>query len=114
MIAQMESDTTSPARQTPRIAIPADGIQAFCVKWRVREFSLFGSVLRDDFGPASDVDVLVLIDDAAPWSLYDWLDMIDELQRLFGRKVDLVEKDAIRNPLRRRAILEGAKVLYAA
>jgi len=100
--------------QTPHIQIPAEGIQAFCVKWKVREFSLFGSVLRDDFGPASDIDAMVVLDDAAPWSLYDWLDMIEELKELFGRKVDLVEKCAIRNPLRRRAILEGSKALYAA
>ncbi len=100
--------------QTPGIPIPMDQIKAFCSKWRVREFSLFGSVLREDFGPASDIDVLVALDDAAPWSLYEWLDMIDELKELFGRDVDLVEKCAIRNPLRRRAILEGSKVLYAA
>ena len=50
----------------PRIAIPQEQIEAFCRKWRVREFSLFGSVLRDDFRPDSDVDVLVVFDEAAP------------------------------------------------
>ena len=73
----------------------------FCRRWKIREFALFGSVLRDDFGPDSDVDVLVTLDEDAPWSLYEWVDMIGELREMFGREVDLVEKTAIRNPFRR-------------
>jgi hypothetical protein len=95
----------------PHIDIPTAEIAAFCAKWKVREFSLFGSVLRDDFTPDSDIDAMVVLDDAAPWSLYEWLDMIDELQELFGRHVDLVEKCAIRNPFRRRAILQSSKII---
>ena len=98
----------------PRIAIPQEEIEAFCRKWRVREFSLFGSVLRDDFRDDSDVDVLVEFDATAPWSLWDWPYMIDELKAVFGREVDLVEKDALRNEQRRRAILSEHRVLYAA
>ena len=94
--------------------IPMDRIEAFCRKWKVREFSLFGSVLRDDFRPDSDVDVLILLEDDAPWDLYDWVDMIDELKVIFGREVDLVEKSAIRNPFRRRAVLRDRQVIYAA
>ena len=98
----------------PRIAIPQEQIEAFCRKWRVREFSLFGSVLRDDFRPDSDVDVLVVFDEAAPWSLWDWPYMVDELKAIFGREVDLVEKEGIENPFRRKAILAEYQVLYAA
>lgn len=98
----------------PRISVPMDRIEAFCRKWGVKEFGLFGSVLRDDFGPESDVDVLVVFEEQSPVSLWDWGPMLDELRAIFGRPVDLVEKSGIKNPLRRRYILEGHCVLYAA
>ena len=98
----------------PHIDIPTERIAEFCRKWKIREFSLFGSVLRDDFGPESDVDVLVVLDDAAEWDLFDWVDMIEELKVIFGRDVDLVDKTAIRNPFRRRSILRSHEVIYAA
>ncbi|MBI5868030.1 MAG: nucleotidyltransferase domain-containing protein, partial [candidate division Zixibacteria bacterium] len=68
----------------------------------------------DRFGPASDVDILVSLQDDAPWSLYEWVDMIDELRRIFGRDVDVVEKSGLRNPFRRQEILANRRVLYAA
>jgi predicted nucleotidyltransferase len=89
-------------------------IKAFCDKWRVRKLSVFGSALRDDFGPDSDVDVLVELRPGHGLSLYDWVDMIDELSAIFGRKVDLVAKSGLKNPFRREAILRTAEVVYAA
>jgi len=97
-----------------RIDIPTDRVAAFCEKWRITELALFGSVLREDFGPDSDVDVLVALAQDAPWSLYDWVEMIDELKAIFGREVDLVSKDGLRNPFRRHAILTTREVIYAA
>jgi len=97
-----------------QIKIDQERIAEFCGKWKVREFALFGSVLREDFGSDSDVDVLVTFEPDAPWSLYDWADMTDDLKAIFGREVDLVEKDGLRNPFRRHAILTTRKVLYAA
>lgn len=97
-----------------RIAIDHDAIEAFCRKWKVSELSLFGSVLRDDFQPDSDVDVLVSFAADAPWSLFDWVEMIDELRALFGRDVDLVSKRGLRNPFRRHEILTRREVIYAA
>lgn len=99
---------------TAKIEVPAGKIAEFCQKWKVTELALFGSVLRADFGPDSDVDVLVTFAPDAPWSLYEWPDMMDELKAIFGREVDLVEKDALRNPFRRHAILSTRKVIYAA
>lgn len=96
------------------IEFDEQAVADFCRRWMIREFALFGSVLRDDFGPGSDVDVLVTLEKDAPWSLYEWVDMIEELRRMFGRDVDLVEKTAIRNPFRRQLILENHRVLYAA
>jgi uncharacterized protein len=89
-------------------------IADFCRRWKITELSLFGSVLRDDFGPHSDVDVMVVFEPDAPWSYWEWPDMIEELEQIFGREVDLVEKTAIRNPFRRKLLLENQHVLYAA
>jgi uncharacterized protein len=98
----------------PRIAVDRERIAAFCRKWRITEFALFGSVLRADFSPDSDVDVLVSFEPEAPWSLWDLLAMQDELAALFGRRVDLVEKEALRNPYRRHEILSTREVIHAA
>ena len=75
---------------------------------------LFGSALRDDFRSDSDVDVLVDLFPGHGLTLYDWLDMIEELESIFGRPVDLVSKSGIRNPLRRQEILRTAEAVYAA
>lgn len=97
-----------------RIALPKEKIKAFCIKWKVIEMSLFGSVLSKEFRPDSDIDVLVSFKKDADWSLFDFVDMIDDLQAIFGRKVDLVEKDTLRNPFRRESILANNEVIYAA
>ena len=96
------------------ITIDMDRVSAFCHRWKVKELCLFGSVLREDFGADSDVDVLVDLFPGHGLTLYDWLDMIKELENLFGRRVDLVSKSAIRNPVRRQEILHTAEVVYAA
>lgn len=95
------------------ITVPRDALAAFCRRWRVCELALFGSAVRDDFGPDSDVDVLVSFHADAPWSLWDLITMRDELAELFGRPVDLVEREGLRNPFRRQRILETRRVIYA-
>jgi len=100
--------------RTANIEIDEEAIAAFCRKWKVREFSLFGSVIRDDFRPDSDVDVLVSLEENSGIGLWEMSDMLDELEEMFGRKVDLVEKDGLRNPFRRHAILNGREVIYTA
>jgi uncharacterized protein len=88
----------------PKIAIPEDALRAFCQRWEIEELALFGSVLREDFGPASDVDVLVRFAPNAGHGLFDLVTMEDELSEIIGRPVDLVTRPAIeasRNPLRR-------------
>jgi predicted nucleotidyltransferase len=96
------------------IPINLERVTAFCCKWKIAEFSLFGSVLRSDFRPESDVDILVNFTPEADWSLLDRVEMVDELKTIFGRDVDLVEEAGLRNPYRRRSILAGKEVLYAA
>jgi predicted nucleotidyltransferase len=98
---------------TPKIPFPVAQIAAFCQKWKITELAVFGSVLRDDFRPDSDVDILVSFTDDADWSLYDWVDMQEELHGIIGRQVDLVEKKGLHNPFRRHAILTTKQVIYA-
>ena len=96
------------------VEVPQEQIEAFCRKWKIREFALFGSVLRDDFRPDSDVDVLVEFAPDAQHTLLDRAQMAQELKDLFRREVDLVRKDRISNPFRRRQILGHNRILYAA
>jgi predicted nucleotidyltransferase len=100
-----------------KVKISRKKIANFCRRWKVVEFSLFGSILREDFHPDSDVDVLVRFAPDAQISLFDLVDMQNELKDVFGREVDLVEKEAIQqseNYIRRKSILENAEVIYAA
>lgn len=91
-------------------------ITAFCHKWRVTEFALFGSVLRDDFNDQSDIDVLVSFAADSPWTILDLVVMEQELAACFNRDVDLIEKQVIEkssNPIRKANILNSAQVIYA-
>jgi hypothetical protein len=100
-----------------QVQIEPARIATFCQKWKIIEFSLFGSVLRDDFRPDSDVDVLVSFAPEAKWSLFDVVHMEDELKELFGREVDLVIRKTIErseNYLRRKHILESVEPIYVA
>jgi predicted nucleotidyltransferase len=100
-----------------RLGVSQSDILAFCRKWNIARFEVFGSVTRDDFDDASDVDVLVTFSDEQRVRLHDLVEMESELATLFGRGVDLVKRRLIeesRNWIRRRAILDGARLLYAA
>ena len=95
--------------------IPMDKIAKFCQRWKIRELALFGSALRDDFGPDSDLDILVTFTADAEWGLFDHVKMQQELQALLQRNVDLISKRALarsQNWLRRQEILNTAQVLY--
>jgi predicted nucleotidyltransferase len=92
-------------------------LTAVCQRWQIVELALFGSALRDDFGPDSDVDLLVRFHPQARHTLFDMVRMRAELKQVFGREVDLVSRRGIeesRNYLRRSEILESADVLYEA
>ena len=97
------------------VDIPYEKITEFCKKWKIREFSLFGSVLRDDFRPDSDVDVMVDFAPDAKRSLFDLVSMTEELKEIFGRKVDMLTRRAVeqsRNYIRRKAILSSVEIVY--
>src|SRR3990172_2006418 len=103
-------------RITPQITLPMTEIAAFCQRWQVSEFALFGSVLREDFHADSDIDVLVSFRDGAHHTLFDLVRMGDELETIFGRKVDVLTRKGIEespNYIRRKSILDSAQVIYA-
>jgi hypothetical protein len=101
---------------TLAIDIPQEKLAEFCQRWKIVELSLFGSVLREDFQPDSDVDFLAVFQDDVPWSLLDIIQAEDELSTLVGRPVDLVERSVVEqseNWIRRRRILNSARTIYA-
>lgn len=99
------------------IDVPYFKIEEFCQKWKIVEFSLFGSALRDDFRPDSDVDVLVTFAPQVKVSLSDLINMEEELRDIFGREVDLIDRKSIErseNYIRRKHILNSLEVIYVA
>ena len=104
-------------RLASRIGLPMNAIEAFCDRWQVEEIALFGSVLRDDFGRDSDIEILIRFKTERTPGLFGIAGMERELGGLLGRRVDLVTRAAIeesRNYIRRKAILESAQVIYPA
>lgn len=100
---------------TARIQVPTQRIADFCRKWKITELCLFGSVLRDDFRPDSDVDILVTFAKDARWGLFDLVTMEDELGDILGRKADLVERRSVQrseNYIIRRHILNSLQPIY--
>ena len=95
--------------------LPMAEIAKFCQRWKIRELALFGSGLRTDFKPESDIDLIVAFEDDADWSLFDHIRMQQELEALFQRDVDLVSRRAVersQNWLRRREILSTATLIF--
>lgn len=100
-----------------RLGISQSQLVTFCQRWHVAELALFGSILRDDFRPDSDIDVLVAYQPTSKRGLFEKMVMQEELQALLHRKVDLVSKKAIeqsRNWIRRNNILNSASIIYVA
>lgn len=98
-----------------QIPLPLEKIENFCDLWKVSEFALFGSVLRDDFHCDSDIDIMVEFEPGINYSLFDLVLMEDELKSIFQRDIDLVTRKGItrsRNYLRRDNILNSAKTIY--
>ena len=102
------------AMAEPRIDIPKAEIEAFCRKFGVEEVALFGSVLRDDFRPDSDVDVMLKFAPGHGFTFENTPQIYSELQAIFRRPVDVIEKGRIRNPFRRHAIMSSYEVIHAA
>lgn len=100
-----------------QIEIDNQQIVEFCHRWKIKELALFGSVLRDDFRPDSDVDVLVTFEPDGGFTFDNRVEMLDEIEKIFGRKVDLLERKIVErseNYIRRRHILQSLEPVYVA
>lgn len=97
----------------PKIEIPADKIADFCRRHHIRRLSIFGSVLREDFRPDSDADVLIEFEPEAQVGFIALSQMQRELSELLQRPVDLVPREGLK-PLIREAVLSSSEVVYAA
>jgi hypothetical protein len=97
----------------PAIEIPQDRVAELCRRYKVRQLALFGSALRDDFGPDSDVDFLVEFDPTAQIGFLTLAKLQRELSALIHRRVELVPKHGLKDRIR-QAVLASAKVVYAA
>ena len=96
-------------------SFPRKDLIRFCQRWQIHEFALFGSALRADFKPESDVDVLVSFKETANWGLFDHVQMRLDLEAIFNRKVDLVTRRALeqtQNSLLRERILKTAQIIF--
>jgi len=103
--------------QPLKIRLSEDALKAFCQHWKVKEMSLFGSVLREDFRPDSDIDVMVSFQEDAGWGLLELVRMKRELKALLRREVDLLTRKSIKqspNWIRQQEILSTAQVVYVA
>jgi predicted nucleotidyltransferase len=104
-------------QQQLKIKIPQQELILFCQKWKIKEMSFFGSVLRDDFRLDSDIDIMVSFEDQSTWGILELVRMKRELENLLGREVDLLTKKSIEqshNWIRRQEILGTAQVVYDA
>ena len=91
-------------------------IEEYCRRWKIVRMELFGSVLRDDFRPDSDVDILIEIEKHARWGLLDFIRMEEEIREILHRRVDLIERSVVEtspNWIRRDSILGSTRLIYA-
>jgi predicted nucleotidyltransferase len=116
----MATDAISIQRIYDRLTITPEQLRDFCTRWQITELAVFGSILRDDFRDRgdciSDIDLLYSLDRSSSHSLFDIMQMREELESLCHRRIDLVSKQGIKNSrnwLRRQEILNSEVILYA-
>jgi predicted nucleotidyltransferase len=96
------------------LGVERKDLVALCRRWQIAELSVFGSAARGEMRPDSDIDLMVKFANDAHWSLWDFVRLKDELEALFGRPIDLLSKQPIKNPFRRASIERDLTVIYAA
>jgi uncharacterized protein len=95
-----------------RLNLTPTELQQLCQQWQIQEFALFGSILRSDFRPDSDIDILLTFQPQTTWTLFDIVHLQQDLEHRTGRKIDLAEKPQLQNPYRRAEILKTHRILY--
>jgi predicted nucleotidyltransferase len=96
------------------IIINYEDIANLCKKYNINELSIFGSSIRDDYKKDSDIDILVSFNKASEITLFDIMDLENEFSELIKREVDIVEKESLKNPIRKNRILSTREIIYAA
>lgn len=96
---------------THQLTIPDANLTAFCQRHPIKKMSLFGSILRDDFGPESDIDILVEFESDARITFFDMVTLETELTEIMGRQVDLRTPQELSRYFRQQ-VLDRAEVLY--
>ena len=99
------------------LGVEPEIIADFCQKWKISKLSAFGSIVREELQPESDIDLLVTFSDNADWTMFDHFNMEEELSHILGREVDLVNIKALeenQNPIYKQEILNSARQIYAA
>ena len=113
-----EADRATPQDLTHgRLSIDEAVLDEFCRRWKIAKLELFGSALRPDFNPDSDIDLLVTWAPDATWGLFQVVGAEIELAEKLGRKVDLVSRRVIEgsyNHIRRKMILDSVVPVYVA
>jgi predicted nucleotidyltransferase len=97
------------------VDISDDQIRHFCQRWKVSELAIFGSAVKEYYSDDSDVDLLISFEPDTRWGLFDLVTMENELKDIFGKEIDLVEKNAVsksQNYIRRKGILDGAQIIF--
>ena len=95
------------------IFLNQEDIEKICKKYKIEELAVFGSVIREDFNDKSDVDFLISFHKDSGLTLFHLIDLKEEFSVLLGREVDIVEKEGVTNPIRKKIIFESAEVVYA-
>ena len=96
------------------IVIKQEDLAKLCIKYKIKELSVFGSVIREDFNDKSDVDFLISFEKDSALTLFHLIDLKEEFSELIGREVDIVEKEGVTNPIRKKIIFESAEKVYGA
>lgn len=102
-----------PTAVKERLKASPSQIADFCQRWNIIELALFGSILRSDFRPDSDIDILVSFAPNSCWNIFDFLQMQEQLENMLGRPIDLTQKYQINNPFSRAEILGDDRVIYS-
>jgi uncharacterized protein len=102
-----------PTAVKERLQASPSQIADFCQRWNIIELALFGSILRDDFRPDSDIDILVSFAPNTCWNIFDFIQMQEQLESMLGRDVDLTQKQQINNPFSRAEILGNCHIIYS-
>ena len=105
----------SPLKKLERngVHLKYEDVVRICQKYSICELSVFGSALREDFNDGSDIDILITYADVWSNDPFDFMYIEEEFKQLLDREIDIVDKDAIRNPIRREDILATMEVIYA-